>query len=112
MKKKHGFIIVYSITDDASFGHLKPFYDLIFDEYVNTEEEGAEVKPPPIVLVGNKLDLASERKVPTAQGQALAAQWGAGFFEVRCVPARNGAISKSSFAVPRRTRTSRMLFTR
>lgn len=74
---------MYSIIDDISFNNMKPFYDLIQDEYLNEEESGGKI--PPIVVVGNKCDLDKQRRVPTAQGQALAAQWGAKFFETRCV---------------------------
>ena len=84
VKKKQGFILVYSLIDDVSFGNLKAFFDLIQDEYLNEDEESGG-KIPPIVLVGNKVDLDRQRKVSTAQGQALATQWGAKFFETRCV---------------------------
>lgn len=88
VKKKQGFILVYSLTDDVSFGHLKAFHDLIKEEYAENVEDSPGGKPPPIVLVGNKLDLERQRKVPHAQGLALANQWGAKFFEVRCVVLR------------------------
>jgi GTPase SAR1 family protein len=35
-----------------------------------------------VVLVGNKVDLDSKRKVTTAEGQALAKEMGVPFFEV------------------------------
>jgi len=36
---------------------------------------------PPIVLVGNKLDLERNREVPTASGEAQAVKWNARFLE-------------------------------
>lgn len=36
----------------------------------------------PIVLVGNKLDLSTERVVPFEEGRRLAAQWNAHFVEL------------------------------
>lgn len=120
MKKKQGFLLVYSIIDDVSFNNLKAFFDLIQEEYLSNEEGETDGKIPPIVLVGNKVDLERQRKVTTAQGQALAAQWGAKFFETRCVtPARSlrcrsypATIAHSlSCAAPRRMRTSRILST-
>jgi GTPase SAR1 family protein len=35
-----------------------------------------------VVLVGNKVDLESKRKVPTAEGRDLAKEFGVEFFEV------------------------------
>ncbi len=36
----------------------------------------------PMVLVGNKVDLHAQRQVPSAEGEALAAEWKCGFVEV------------------------------
>ena len=87
MKKKQGFILVYSIIDEVSFANLKAFFDLIQEEYLSNEDGEKDGKIPPIVLVGNKCDLEKQRKVTTAQGQAQATQWGAKFFETRYVAA-------------------------
>lgn len=85
VKKKQGFILVYSIIDEVSFANLKAFFDLIQEEYLSNDDGETDGKIPPIVLVGNKCDLDKQRKVTTAQGQALATQWGAKFFETRHV---------------------------
>ena len=56
VKKKQGFVLVYSIIDEVSFQNLKAFYDLLEEEYLNNEEE-PERQIPPVILLGNKLDL-------------------------------------------------------
>lgn len=35
----------------------------------------------PVILVGNKVDLESEREVSSSEGQALAEEWGCPFME-------------------------------
>jgi len=80
VKNKHGFLLVYSIVDDISFQNLKAFRDLMEEEYLHNETDPAGALPP-VVLIGNKLDMEDQRKVPTSHGQALADQWGAKFFE-------------------------------
>ncbi|KPP64330.1 hypothetical protein Z043_117336 [Scleropages formosus] len=35
----------------------------------------------PVILVGNKVDLESEREVSSGEGQALAEEWGCPFME-------------------------------
>eukprot|EP01083_Nonionella_stella_P259706 886403_1 len=50
MKDKNGFILVFSIIHKISFTQLQEFYDGIMDIY----DDG---NVPPIVLVGNKIDL-------------------------------------------------------
>jgi hypothetical protein len=39
----------------------------------------------PILLVGNKVDLDSQREVPTHEGLALAQQWSCPFVEERII---------------------------
>jgi len=79
VQKKNGFLLVYSIIDNLSFAQLGSFYDLIVDEYENVVEYSDGM--PPIVLVGNKLDLERNREVPTASGEAQAVKWNARFLE-------------------------------
>jgi len=63
-----GFVLVYSITDEDSFNEMQKFKDQI----EKNKRAGEKV---PLALIGNKVDLEGERKVSTAQGEALAAQW-------------------------------------
>ncbi|PIK60248.1 putative GTP-binding protein Rit1 [Apostichopus japonicus] len=73
MRGGEGFIICYSITDKRSFQEAAEFKNLI--ERVRT------VDNLPIVLVGNKCDLDSQRVVSVEDGQTLARQFGCPFFE-------------------------------
>ncbi|XP_067928611.1 ras-like protein RAS2 [Watersipora subatra] len=73
MRSGEGFIICYSVTDRRSFNEVKEYSRLV--KRVRCSEN------IPIILVGNKLDLASSRQVPIAEGQALADQYGCPFFE-------------------------------
>jgi len=67
-----GFILVYSAVADSTFTDIAEFGDQIM-----RVKEG----DLPVVLVGNKADLDSQRKVPRAQGEELANSFGCGFFE-------------------------------
>ena len=65
--------MVYAITSRSSF-----------DEIVTFKEQILRVKDKdkvPMVLVGNKCDLESERQVTTGEGQDLAKSFGCPFFE-------------------------------
>ncbi|RKP01841.1 hypothetical protein CXG81DRAFT_25474 [Caulochytrium protostelioides] len=69
-----GFLCVFSLTEHESFVHTQEFRDQICrvldDESV------------PFVLIGNKLDLATQhRKVPRAEGEAKARSWGCPYIE-------------------------------
>lgn len=55
-----------------------------FEELQSFREQILRVKgdtPVPMVLIGNKCDLAEQRQVMTRQGQELAKSWGCPFFE-------------------------------
>ncbi|KAJ3121756.1 Ras- protein Rap-1b [Nowakowskiella sp. JEL0407] len=74
MKNGQGFILVYSITSQATFNDLMDLRDQIL-RVKDTEKV-------PMVLVGNKSDLEDDRVVTRDQGGQLAAQWGScSFFE-------------------------------
>ena len=69
-----GIFVIYSISDRKSFDDL--------DEYMGLASISRNGNLTPIVLVGNKCDLESERKVTTEEGKAYAEKKGLGFFEV------------------------------
>ncbi|WWC60990.1 uncharacterized protein I303_103567 [Kwoniella dejecticola CBS 10117] len=69
----HGYILVYAITSRQSFEMIPIVHDKILD-YAGLEKV-------PCVVVGQKLDLQSERAVTTAEGEALAKKLNAGFIE-------------------------------
>ncbi|KAF6023691.1 Ric [Bugula neritina] len=73
MRSGEGFVICYSVTDRRSFNEIKEYNRLI--KRVRCQDN------IPIILVGNKVDLYDHRQVSTAEGQALATQYGCPFFE-------------------------------
>jgi len=73
MRTGQGFIMVYAITSRSSF-----------DEIASFREQILRVKDKdkvPMVLVGNKCDLETERQVTTGEGSDLAKSFGCPFFE-------------------------------
>ncbi|GIM15586.1 hypothetical protein Vretimale_18322 [Volvox reticuliferus] len=68
-----GIILVYDITDEASFNNVRNWMR-------NIEQHASDNVNK--ILVGNKLDLAEEKRVvSTARGQALADEFGFRFYE-------------------------------
>ncbi len=68
MRTGKGFLLVYSITDPSSFAEVNIIY-----EQLCRSKDSEEV---PIVLVGNKCDLESERSVSYEEGKCLAERMG------------------------------------
>jgi len=68
MKNGQGFVLVYSITAQSTFGDLSDLRDQIL-----RVKDAHEV---PLVLVGNKCDLDAERVVTYSQGQSLQKTFG------------------------------------
>ncbi|KAF8651002.1 hypothetical protein AX16_004988 [Volvariella volvacea WC 439] len=74
IKAGHGFILVFSLTQEASLKELENLRQQIFR--IKGTEKGI-----PIVVVGTKLDLVNEREVQREAIQPLAARWGLPFYE-------------------------------
>jgi small GTP-binding protein len=66
MRNGEGFLLVYSIIDRNSFEEIQTFHSQILR--VKDKDDF------PMMLVGNKCDLESERTVSSEEGAALAAQ--------------------------------------
>ncbi|XP_058890053.1 ras-related protein M-Ras-like isoform X2 [Acipenser ruthenus] len=66
MRTGDGFLIVYSVTDKASFEHVDRFHQLILR--VKDRESF------PMILVANKVDLVHLKKVTSEQGKEMAAK--------------------------------------
>ncbi|CAG05923.1 unnamed protein product [Tetraodon nigroviridis] len=94
IKNGQGFILVYSLVNQQSFQDIKPMRDQIIRVkrlHHPVPRHGGEVLIPdgpesqyekvPVILVGNKVDLESEREVSSSEGQALAEEWGCPFME-------------------------------
>jgi len=69
-----GFLCVFSITDPESFDATTEFREQI----LRVKNSDPNI---PVLLVGNKCDLSTERKVSLDQAQHRAAQWGVGYVE-------------------------------
>lgn len=67
-----GILLVYDVTDDTSFINVRNWMRQI------RQCAAAQVC---LVLVGNKVDMESDRKITTEQGEELAAEFGIPFHE-------------------------------
>ncbi|XP_052219367.1 ras-related and estrogen-regulated growth inhibitor-like [Dreissena polymorpha] len=67
-----GFVLVYAVNDRNSF-----------EEVANIKQSLDEIKKTNVqcVLVGNKIDLLHEVRVPYTEGERLANDWACAFFE-------------------------------
>ncbi|KAF5398612.1 GTPase KRas [Paragonimus heterotremus] len=73
MKNGQGFVLCYSITSQSTFNDLGELHQQI--------QRVKDVPKIPLILVGNKCDLDSERVVGQDQGRNLARIWGCSFLE-------------------------------
>ncbi|BFZ00386.1 hypothetical protein BsWGS_03425 [Bradybaena similaris] len=73
IKASDGFVVIYSIISSDSFKRITQMNHDI------KALKGTDVIP--VVLVGNKLDLESDRQVPHVEGELLARDWGCPFLE-------------------------------
>ena len=73
IKKAHGIIIMYDITNKSSF-------DSIPDIIKNIKEEKGNDFP--MILIGNKIDLEQDREIKKEEGKDLASKNGIEFFEI------------------------------
>jgi GTPase SAR1 family protein len=88
MRDRHGFILVYDITNPSSMDDLNDLYVQIQQNKspaaLSSIRDDAGDPPDaviPLVLVGNKLDLASERKVSHQRGKTRSKQWNCSHYE-------------------------------
>ncbi|CAM9332036.1 ras-related protein M-Ras-like [Petromyzon marinus] len=73
MRTGDGFLIVYSVTDKASFEHVERFHQLI----LRVKDRDSF----PMILVANKVDLMHLRKISSEQGQEMAAKYSIPYIE-------------------------------
>ena len=73
IKTAHGVILIYDITDKASFNAIPEWITSV------KESKGADF---PMILCGNKIDLEDERKVFKEDGEDLANEYKIDFFEI------------------------------
>lgn len=71
-----GLVLVYSITDRASFNYVRQLWQPIQDA------RGKEQKEVPMVLLGNKGDMVHLRQVSSEEGEILSKDFDCNFGEV------------------------------
>eukprot|EP01120_Amphizonella_sp_Union-15-10_P008021 TRINITY_DN2800_c0_g1_i1.p1 TRINITY_DN2800_c0_g1~~TRINITY_DN2800_c0_g1_i1.p1 ORF type:complete len:181 (-),score=30.54 TRINITY_DN2800_c0_g1_i1:169-711(-) len=81
MKNGQGFALIYSIISEPTFHELKALRTQI----VKVKES----EDVPMVLVGNKSDLSEKRSVKKEQGDLLAKQFNARFYETSAKTGEN-----------------------
>ena len=79
-RKTAGAVLVYDITNYSSFENWKSW----IDELKSHNEENWK-----LIIVGNKLDLEENREVSTGDGERLAQENDAAFFEASAVNGTN-----------------------
>lgn len=66
MRKGDGFLIMFSITDRNSFQMVRQLYK----DILRTKDRDSF----PVLMVGNKIDMADERKVTEMEAKELAVE--------------------------------------
>ena len=97
MQGGEGFIVVYAVNSRATFDEVTKFRDQII-----RVKDAAKV---PMVICGNKCDLAVKRQVTQAEGEKLARSFGARFFETSALSRIN--VDESFFELVREIRKAR-----
>ena len=75
MRTGQGFMLVFDITNRASFDDCAKFAEQI------SRVKDADIQNVPLVVVANKSDLESRRQVTTLEAQQFARSIGASFIE-------------------------------
>ena len=96
MRTGQGFLCVYAITSRTSFDEITSFREQI----LRVKDEDSV----PMVLVGNKSDLDSERQVATTEGADLAKSFDCPFLETSAKTRVN--VEESFFELVREIRKS------
>ena len=79
-KGSHGILLLYDITKQSSFNNIR--------EWIQDIRE--EVSPKAIIfLIGNKIDLAEQRKISKEKGEELAEEYKIPFFEASAKSGEN-----------------------
>jgi len=68
MQEGKGFVLVYSVTNKETFNAMDEFREQI-------EKNKSKGEKVPICLVGNKIDLETQREVSKEDGEKKAAEW-------------------------------------
>jgi GTPase SAR1 family protein len=74
LKHGDGFLLVFDVTNRETFESVKSHRENVLR--VKADDENL-----PIILVGNKMDLKSSRKIAIEEASALAAKWNIPYIE-------------------------------
>lgn len=96
MKTGQGFLLVFSITSQSSLSELSELREQI----IRIKDDDSV----PIVIVGNKSDLESERKVTRAEAFGVSQSWGNAPYYETSARRRGMALMSLSVAVKLLTR--------
>jgi GTPase KRas protein len=72
-----GYMFVYDITSRTSFDRVRWFHAEVKREQARLHDTTSS----PMCIIGNKLDMETERQVSSQEGFALAEELGCSFFE-------------------------------
>ena len=97
MQGGEGFIVVYAINSRDAFDEVTTFRDQIL--------RVKDADKVPMVICGNKCDLAEDRQVTKAEGEELARSFGVPFFETSALSRIN--VDESFFELVREIRKAR-----
>uniref|UniRef100_A0A7M4FKH9 small monomeric GTPase n=1 Tax=Crocodylus porosus TaxID=8502 RepID=A0A7M4FKH9_CROPO len=106
IKNGQGFILVYSLVNQQSFQDIRPMRDQIIRvkrKFWTIFIKNIRYEKVPVILVGNKVDLESEREVSSNEGRALAEEWGCPFMETSAKTTEEQIHHSSSQQVPRQS---------
>eukprot|EP00456_Euglypha_rotunda_P017117 TRINITY_DN1580_c0_g1_i15.p1 TRINITY_DN1580_c0_g1~~TRINITY_DN1580_c0_g1_i15.p1 ORF type:complete len:179 (-),score=36.95 TRINITY_DN1580_c0_g1_i15:10-546(-) len=87
MRDGHGFLLVYNITSRKTFEDITIFYNHLL--------RTKDVEKVPVVLVGNKADLKTERVIQYNEGADLAKKWNCPFLETSAKIKLNSEIGRA-----------------
>ena len=76
-----GFLLVYGVDDRDSFNQVKKSHQLI------VQKKG--IKKFGLIIVANKSEISTERKVPKEEGERYCMETNVDFFEVSCIDKNN-----------------------
>ena len=84
IRQCQGFILVYDITSRSSFDFVQSLFSTIL-----TIKHNEENKKPTLILVGNKSDQITKKRVDCKEGRDFAQRHGCQFFETSAKTAEN-----------------------
>jgi GTPase SAR1 family protein len=79
-----GFLLLFDVTNESSFLSIQDWLTFI-DTYTQVDHE----LRPPILLIGNKIDLVTNRIIDTIQAQKLANEYKITYIETSAVTGTN-----------------------